>query len=86
MRKEFHVSTTLSLFQNVPSKSIVETFLIVQYRLKKFTSPNMEMSFNILEMLSYFHHFYSQFLFKLNLNNNNNNNNNQLNFFLFFDT
>ena len=64
MRKEFDVSTTLSLFQNVTSKSIVETFLIVQYRLKKFTSANMEMSFNILEMLSYFHHFYSQFLFK----------------------
>ena len=61
MRKEFHVSTTLSLFQNVTSKSIVETFLIVQYRLKKFTSANMVMSFNILEMLSYFHHFYYNF-------------------------
>ena len=43
---------------------MAHTSLIEQSQSKKFASADMEMSFNILEILSYFHHFYSQLLFK----------------------
>ena len=43
---------------------MAHTSLIEQSQSKKFASADMEMSFNILEILSYFHLFYSQLLFK----------------------
>ena len=49
---------------NFLSKNIAQTLLIVQSQSKNVASADMEISLNILEMLSYFHYFYSQLLFK----------------------